>query len=154
MAKFTRIQVALTMKENGMVPVFFHKDIEVCKKVLKACYDGGARVFEFTNRGDQAAVVFKQILVHCQVKYPDLALGIGSISSVEQAEEYINMGAHFLVSPFINEDLAKTAKAHNILWTGGCGTLTEMQTAYSWGVPLLKLFPGDIYGPVSFGNSV
>ena len=49
------------MKESGMIPLFFHTDVEVAKKVLKACYDGGARLMEFTNRGDFALEVFTEL---------------------------------------------------------------------------------------------
>ena len=91
--------------------------------------------------------VFTAMCKHRDANYPDMALGIGSISTTEQIQNFIDVGADFLVSPFISKSLADFAKSKNIFWTGGCGTLTEMQTAYSWGVPLLKLFPGNIYGP-------
>ncbi|WP_417590834.1 bifunctional 4-hydroxy-2-oxoglutarate aldolase/2-dehydro-3-deoxy-phosphogluconate aldolase [Owenweeksia hongkongensis] len=139
--------VIAKMAETKIVPLFYNADAEVAKKLVDACFAGGARVIEFTNRGEKAVEVFENLLAYCNSKYPELALGIGSISSVAQAKQFIEIGAHFLVSPFINEDLAKTASANDIFWTGGCGTITEMQTAYSWGVPLLKLFPGNIFGP-------
>ncbi|MFR9520316.1 MAG: bifunctional 4-hydroxy-2-oxoglutarate aldolase/2-dehydro-3-deoxy-phosphogluconate aldolase, partial [Rikenellaceae bacterium] len=58
MARFSKMQVLAAAQSTGMVPVFYHKDAEISKKVLKACYDGGVRMFEFTNRGDFASEVF------------------------------------------------------------------------------------------------
>lgn len=54
MAKFDKQAVLAKIGETGMVPVFYHSDVEVAKQVVKACYDGGVRAFEFTNRGDFA----------------------------------------------------------------------------------------------------
>ena len=62
MAKFDKIAVLNKIGSTGMVPVFYHKDAEVAKKVVKACYDGGVRAFEFTNRGDFAQEVFAESL--------------------------------------------------------------------------------------------
>ena len=61
MAQFTRIEVATTIKEVGMIPLFFNNDIELSKKVLKACYDGGAKLLEFTARGDFAPVSYTHL---------------------------------------------------------------------------------------------
>jgi 2-dehydro-3-deoxyphosphogluconate aldolase / (4S)-4-hydroxy-2-oxoglutarate aldolase len=136
-----------------IVPLFYEANAETAMQLVAACYKGGARVIEFTNRGDQAKVVFEELATFCKIHYPEMALGIGSIANVDQAKSFLKVGADFLVSPFIKESLALFAKEQGILWTGGCGTLTEMQTAYEWGVPLLKLFPGDIYGPAMIKSS-
>lgn len=140
------------MLESKVIPLFYNGDSEVAKKLVDACYKGGARVIEFTNRGKQAMSVFSELIAYCAEHYPDMAMGIGSIANTDQANAFLDAGAHFLVSPFIQEDLAQLANERGILWTGGCGTLTEMQTAYNWGVPLLKLFPGGIYGPAMIKN--
>ena len=97
MARFTRIEVALKMKETGMVPVFYNKDIEVCKNVLKACYDGGARVFEFTNRGDRADLIFKQLITWVEKETPEMMMGVGSILDAPTTGIYIQLGADFIV---------------------------------------------------------
>ena len=143
----TNNEVLHALEGAPVVPLYYHADPEIACALLDACYEGGARAIEFTNRGEKALEVFTAMSAHAQSKYADLALGVGSIATVEQAEQFLNAGADFLVSPFIAKELADYAQSKNVFWTGGCGTLTEMQTAYSWGVPLLKLFPGNIYGP-------
>jgi len=140
-------EVISSLEAAPIVPLYYHEDSEIACKLMDACYKGGARAIEFTNRGAKALEVFQSMSAYAKTHYPDLALGIGSISTVEQAKEFMNVGADFLVSPFIQKELADFAVANDIFWTGGCGTLTEMQTAYNWGVKLLKLFPGNIYGP-------
>src|SRR5680860_108095 len=99
MARFTRIEVALKMKETGMVPVFYNNDVEVCKKVVKACYDGGARVFEFTNRGDFATLTFAELNKWTIINCPDMIMGVGSVIDEGTAAMYIALGANFIVSP-------------------------------------------------------
>lgn len=135
------------MFETKIIPLFYEGDKTVARNLVDACYEGGARVIEFTNRGDKAADVFADLITYCNEKYPELALGIGSIANKEQVEQFVKIGAHFLVSPFISEELAVASKEHGIFWTGGCATLSEMNRAYNWGVPLMKAFPGNILGP-------
>lgn len=135
------------MLETKVIPLFYEADTEIARKLLDACYAGGARVIEYTNRGDQAETVFADMVSYCKEKYPELALGVGSISTTEQVNRFVELGAHFLVSPFIDEDIAMECKKLDIFWTGGCATLTEMNTAHKWGVPLMKAFPGNILGP-------
>jgi 2-dehydro-3-deoxyphosphogluconate aldolase/(4S)-4-hydroxy-2-oxoglutarate aldolase len=154
MSKFTRIQVAQTMKKNGMVPVFFHKDIEVCKKVLKACYDGGARVFEFTNRGDRAHLVFQDLIIWAEKETPEMILGVGSIVEAGTTSLYIQLGASFIVSPVLNEDMAKVCNRRKIGWSPGCGSLSEISKAEELGAEVVKIFPGSQVGGPSFVKSV
>lgn len=135
------------MFETKVIPLFYEANPDTACKLVDACYLGGARVIEFTNRGDKAEEVFIKMIAYCKENYPSLALGVGSISSVEQCNRFIDLGAHFLVSPFLDEDVAKTAAERNIFWTGGCATLTEMHRAHRWGVPLMKAFPGNLLGP-------
>lgn len=143
----TNQEIVEVLELAPIVPLYYHEDIATACCLMDACYLGGARAIEFTNRGEHAMRVFTAMCKHRDANYPDMALGIGSISTTEQSQNFIDVGADFLVSPFISKSLADFAKSKNIFWTGGCGTITEMQTAYSWGVPLLKLFPGNIYGP-------
>ncbi|MFK7755480.1 MAG: bifunctional 4-hydroxy-2-oxoglutarate aldolase/2-dehydro-3-deoxy-phosphogluconate aldolase [Flavobacteriales bacterium] len=135
------------MLETKVIPLFYESDKETARKLVDACYEGGARVIEFTNRGAMAIEVFTDLLNYCNENYPSLALGIGSIADANQANQFMDLGAHFLVSPFIDEEIAKACAARKMFWTGGCATLTEMNTAHKWGVPLMKAFPGNILGP-------
>lgn len=147
MAKYSRIEVATVMKENGMVPLFFHSDIELSKKVLKACYDGGSRLMEFTSRGDFAFEVFGALNKYALAELPGMILGVGSVTDAAAASLYMQLGANFIVTPVLREDIAVVCNRRKVLWSPGCGTLTEIARAEELGCEIVKLFPGDIYGP-------
>jgi 2-dehydro-3-deoxyphosphogluconate aldolase/(4S)-4-hydroxy-2-oxoglutarate aldolase len=150
MARFTRIQVALKMAETGMVPVFYHKDLEVCKNVLKACYDGGVRVFEFTNRGDYAHEIFSELNKYAEKELPEMMLGVGSIVDAGTASLYIQLGSNFIVSPVIKEEMAIVCNRRKILWSPGCGSLTEISRAEELGAEIVKIFPAEQVGGPKF----
>ncbi len=154
MARFTRIQVALKMKETGMIPVFYHKDIAVAKKVLKACYDGGVRVFEFTNRGDFAHEVFTELNKYAARELQEMILGVGSVIDAGTASLYIQLGTNFIVSPVLNEDMAKICNRRKILWSPGCGSVTEISKAEEMGAEIVKIFPGSQVGGPKFVEAV
>lgn len=147
MARYSRIEVAQVMQENGMVPLFFHSDIEVAKKVLKACYDGGSRLMEFTSRGDFAFEVFGQLNKYALAELPGMILGVGSVTDAAAASLYMQLGANFIVTPVLREDIALVCNRRKVLWSPGCATLTEIAKAEELGCEIVKLFPGDVYGP-------
>jgi 2-dehydro-3-deoxyphosphogluconate aldolase / (4S)-4-hydroxy-2-oxoglutarate aldolase len=150
MARFTRIQVALKMAETGMVPVFYHKELEVCKAVLKACYDGGVRVFEFTNRGDLAHEIFSALHKYAEKELPEMMLGAGSVVDAGTASLYIQLGACFIVSPVLKEEMAIVCNRRKILWSPGCGSLTEISRAEELGAEIVKIFPAEQVGGPKF----
>ena len=154
MAQFTRIEVALKMAETGIVPVFFHKDIKICKKVVKACYEGGIRVFEFTNRGDFAHEVFAELIKWSIINTPEMILGIGSIVDPGTTSLYIQLGANFVVSPILNPEMAKVCNRRKILWSPGCGTLSELNYAEELGAEVCKIFPGSSVGGPDFVKAI
>lgn len=154
MSRFTRIEVALAMKETGIVPVFYHKDLELCKKVLKACYDGGVKVFEFTNRGDYAHEVFGELNKWAAKETPDMMLGVGSVVDAGTTSLYIQLGASFIVSPILNAEMAKVCNRRKIAWSPGCGSLTEIGYAEELGAEVVKIFPGTEVGGPSFVKAV
>lgn len=147
MAQFSRIEVVKTMEETGMVPLFYHPDIELGKEVLKACYDGGARLMEFTARGDFALEVFSELNKFAVKELPEMIMGVGSITDAGAASMFIQMGANFIVTPTLREDIALTCNRRKVLWSPGCGSLTEINRAEELGCELIKLFPGSTYGP-------
>lgn len=147
MAKYSRIDVVLTMESNGMVPLFYHPDVELGKKVLKACYDGGARLMEFTARGDFAFESFLELSKYALKELPGMIMGVGSITDGAAASMYIQMGANFIVTPSLREDIAITCNRRKILYLPGCGSLTEINRAEELGCEIIKLFPGSVYGP-------
>ena len=154
MARFTRIEVALKMKETGMVPVFYHKDAEICIQVVKACYEGGVRVFEFTNRGDFAHEVFAELSKWAAKEVPELILGVGSVIDSATAAIYIQMGSNFIVSPLIDEETARICNRRKIAWSPGCGSVTEINRAHELGAEVVKVFPGSSVGGPGFISGV
>lgn len=147
MAKFSRIEVANVMKETGMVPLFYNPDVALGKKVLKACYDGGARLMEFTARGDYAFEVFNELNKFAVKELPDMIMGVGSITDAAAASMFMQMGANFIVTPSLREDIAVVCNRRKVLWSPGCGSLTEINRAEEMGCEIVKLFPGSTYGP-------
>lgn len=154
MARFSRIEVAQTMKETGLVPVFYHADTELCKQVVKACYDGGIRVFEFTNRGDFATEVFKELNQWAAVECPEMIMGVGSIVDEGTTALYIALGANFIVSPLIDEGMARVCNKRKIAWSPGCGSVTEIGRAHELGCEVVKIFPGSSVGGPDFVKGV
>jgi 2-dehydro-3-deoxyphosphogluconate aldolase/(4S)-4-hydroxy-2-oxoglutarate aldolase len=154
MARFTRIQVASTMVTTGIIPVFFHKDIEICKGVISACYRGGIRVFEFTNRDEYAHEIFGILNKWATVEFPEMILGTGSVIDSATATLYIQLGTNFIVSPILNEAIAPVVNCRKIFWSPGCGTLSEISRAESLGVEIVKIFPGSSVGGPKFVASI
>lgn len=154
MARFTRIEVVQKMAETGLVPVFYHADAEVCKKVVKACYDGGVRLFEFTNRGDFASLIFAELNKWAQQEYPEMIMGVGSVVDEGTAAMYIALGANFIVSPLIDEATARVCNKRKIAWNPGCGTVTEIGRAHELGAEVVKIFPGSEVGGPGFVKAV
>jgi 2-dehydro-3-deoxyphosphogluconate aldolase/(4S)-4-hydroxy-2-oxoglutarate aldolase len=147
MAQFTRIEVAAAMKETGMIPLFFNSDIELGKNVLRACYQGGARLLEFTARGDFAHEVFGELTKFAISELPGMIMGVGSVTDAAAASLYMQLGANFVVTPVLREDIAIVCNRRKVLWSPGCGSLTEISRAEELGCEIVKLFPGDLYGP-------
>ncbi|GAB5472501.1 MAG: bifunctional 4-hydroxy-2-oxoglutarate aldolase/2-dehydro-3-deoxy-phosphogluconate aldolase [Maribacter sp.] len=135
------------MRETGMVPLFFHSDVALGKKVLKACYDGGARLLEFTSRGDYAHEIFGELNKYAISELPGMIMGVGSITDAGAASTYMLSGANFIVTPVLREDIALACNRRKVLWSPGCGSLTEIARAEELGCEVVKLFPGDVYGP-------
>ena len=147
MAKYSKLQVLQTMKETGIVPVFYNADIEISKNVLKACYDGGIRLFEFTNRGDFAQEVFKPLVKYANAELPGMIMGIGSIVDPGTASLYIQLGANFVVGPLFNPAIAPICNRRLIPYCPGCGSVSEVGAAQELGCDVCKVFPGDVLGP-------
>ncbi len=147
MAKFTRIEVAQKMEEQGMVPLFYHPDLAIAKRVAHALYVGGARLLEFTNRGDFAHEIFRELNQYCLDEMPDMIIGVGSVTDAGTASLYMQLGANFIVTPVLREDIALVCNRRKVLWSPGCGSLTEIARAEELGCEIVKLFPGSVYGP-------
>lgn len=147
MGRFSRIEVVNVMNETGLVPLFFHNDVEVAQKVTKACYDGGARLLEFTSRGDFAHEVFGELSKYCNSELPNMVIGVGSVTDAASASMYMALGANFVVTPVLREDIALVCNRRKVMWSPGCGSLSEIGRAEELGCEVVKLFPGGTYGP-------
>lgn len=154
MARFSRLEVLNTILELGLVPVFYHKDVEVAKKVVTACVAGGARVVEFTNRGDFASQVFGQVSEYFAQVDPSVILGVGSVIDAPTAAMYIANGASFVVGPLLNPEIARLCNRRKIAYSPGCGSVTEISQAEELGVEIVKVFPGSSVGGPAFVKAV
>jgi 2-dehydro-3-deoxyphosphogluconate aldolase / (4S)-4-hydroxy-2-oxoglutarate aldolase len=149
MAKFSRLNVLKTMLETGLVPVFYHAEVEVATKIIQALVEAGVRCFEFTNRGDQAHLVFEE-LIRRFAGDKRVILGAGSILDPATAALYIQLGANFIVGPVLNPEVAKICNRRKIAYSPGCGSLSEVSAAEELGVEICKVFPGKEVGGPSF----
>ena len=147
MAKYNKIQVISTAVSTGLVPVFYNPCVETSKAVLKACYDGGIRVFEFTNRGDFAHEVFSELVKYANAELPGMLLGVGSIIDAPTAALYLQEGANFVVGPLFNPAIAPICNRRCVPYIPGCGSATEIGMAQEAGCDICKAFPGDVLGP-------
>jgi len=154
MARFARLDVLNTMVETGLVPVFYHGDIETAKKIVDACAAGGARSIEFTNRGDFAPFTFKELAEHCVKANPQVILGVGSVIDAPTAALYIASGANFVVGPLLNPEIARLCNRRKIAYSPGCATASEISQAEELGVEIVKIFPGGLVGGPEFVKSV
>ncbi|MDR1723945.1 MAG: bifunctional 4-hydroxy-2-oxoglutarate aldolase/2-dehydro-3-deoxy-phosphogluconate aldolase [Tannerella sp.] len=154
MARFSKLQVLDAIVSTGMVPVYYNKDVETAKKVVKACSDGGVRAFEFTNRGDFAQEVFAELVKYAAKECPEMILGIGSIVDAPTASMYIQLGANFVVGPLLNPDVAKVCNRRLVPYTPGCGSVSEIGFAQEAGCDLCKIFPAGSVGGPSFVKNV
>ena len=154
MARFTRVEVINAMYDLGLVPVFYHGDLETAKNIVNACANGGARVVEFTNRGDRAYQVFSELIGHFEKERPQVILGAGSVIDPPTASLYINNGANFVVGPVLNEEVAKACNRRKITYSPGCGSASEISEAEALGVEIVKIFPGGQVGGPAFVKAV
>lgn len=134
--------------------MFYHKDLTVCKNVIKACYEGGIKVFEFTNRGDYAHELFSELNKWADKETTGLILGAGSVVDAGTTSLYIQLGANFIVSPVLNPEMAKVCNRRKVLWLPGCGSLSEINYAEELGAEIVKIFPGLSVGGPDFVKAV
>jgi 2-dehydro-3-deoxyphosphogluconate aldolase / (4S)-4-hydroxy-2-oxoglutarate aldolase len=154
MARYSRLEVLNAMHEIGIVVVFYHPDLEVVKNVATACAEGGARLLEFTNRGDFAHETFADLEKFCAKQMPQMITGVGSIVDPGTASLYIANGANFVVGPVLNAEVAKTCNRRKIPYSPGCGSASEISAAEELGCEVIKVFPGAEVGGPAFVKNV
>lgn len=147
MMKKIKSTVSEILLNAGMIPVFYNEDAILSVEVLQACYNGGIKAFEFTNRGPNALTVFQSLRKYIDENKLDILLGAGTILNADTADDFANAGADFLVSPILNEKIAAYANEKELYWIPGCATLTEIANAENMGAEIIKVFPGSVLGP-------
>ena len=145
-----RLDVALAMRETGAIPLYYSPDIDLMKDVVSACYRGGLNIFEFTNRGEFAHEIFAKLVKWARKEMPDLVLGVGTVVEPGTCSIYMQLGAKFIVSPLLNEDMARVCNRRKVLWIPGCATASEISRAEELGAEVVKLFPGPTVGGADF----
>jgi len=141
-----------TVLDYPVVPVFYHSDTGVSLGVFNACYKGGVRAFEFTNRGKNALETFK-ILYQSAKGLEDYILGAGTVLKESDAEAFIEAGASFIVSPCFIESVSDVCYQNKIPYMPGCMTVKEIHHAMEAGCEIIKVFPGEVVG-TSFVKAV
>jgi 2-dehydro-3-deoxyphosphogluconate aldolase/(4S)-4-hydroxy-2-oxoglutarate aldolase len=154
MARFSRLEVLNAIVDIGLVPVFYNPDVETAKKIVEAVAAGGARVVEFTNRGDFAPWVFKDLSEYLAKTNPHIILGVGSVVDAPTAALYIASGANFVVGPILNAEVARLCNRRKIAYCPGCGSASEISQAEELGVEIVKIFPGDCVGGPEFVKAI
>jgi 2-dehydro-3-deoxyphosphogluconate aldolase/(4S)-4-hydroxy-2-oxoglutarate aldolase len=153
MAKYSRLYVLTQMIETGLVPLFYNQDLEVATRIVEACINGGARCIEFTNRGDQAHIVFEELVRRFSDK-ENVILGTGSIIDSGTTSLYIQLGTNFVVSPVLNPEMARICNRRKIAYSPGCGSVNDISQAEELGVEICKIFPGSQMGGAGFVKAV
>jgi len=154
MARFSRLDVLNTVIDLGLVPVFYHPDLAIAQRIVGACRAGGARVVEFTNRGDFAFQVFSGLAQHVAASHPDVILGVGSVIDAPTAALYLSSGASFVVGPVLNSEVARLCNRRQVAYVPGCGSASEISAAQELGVEIVKIFPGAEVGGPGFVKAV
>jgi 2-dehydro-3-deoxyphosphogluconate aldolase/(4S)-4-hydroxy-2-oxoglutarate aldolase len=154
MARFSRLEALNAVLDLGLVPVFYHPDLVVAKEIVAACRAGGARVVEFTNRGDFAFQSFSELAQQVAEKEPDVILGVGTIVDAPTAALYVSAGANFVVGPILNPEVARLCNRRKIAYMPGCGSATEISRAEELGAEIVKVFPGSTVGGPAFVKAV
>lgn len=154
MARYMRLDVINTLLDIGLVPLFYNGDVETAIELASACSRGGAKVIEFTNRGELAYPVFTELLRHFATADPSIILGVGSIQDAPTAALYLASGANFIVGPSFNPEIARLCNRRKMLYMPGCATETEISTAEEYGAEICKVFPGETVGGPAFVKAV
>ena len=149
-----RLAVLAAMMDQGVIPVFYHPDVEVCKNVIQACANGGAKCIEFTNRGDFAWHVFMEVTQHFQKSDPSVIMGVGSVIDAPTAALYMANGANFVVGPVLNAEVARACNRRCIPYSPGCGSASEVSEAQELGCEIVKVFPGSSVGGPDFVSAI
>ena len=126
MAAKDRMAVLTQMMDQGVIPVFYHPDVEVCKKVIQACADGGGEGRRVHQPRRHRRQVFLDVVPPLREADPTVILGVGSVVDAATAGIYIANGANFVVGPLLNPEVARLCNRRKIAYFPGCGSASEI----------------------------
>ena len=145
--RFSKDQIVELVGRTGILPLLYHDDDALVARIVEQCYNCGIRAFEFTNRGPMAADVFAKLLSARKERFPEMALGVGTIMTEDQCEQFVELGADFIVAPIVDPFVGDMCMEVKMPWIPGTGTLSEVIKARELGAELIKIFPGNVLGP-------
>jgi 2-dehydro-3-deoxyphosphogluconate aldolase / (4S)-4-hydroxy-2-oxoglutarate aldolase len=154
MARFTRLDVYNTILDIGVVPLFYNDELNTAIEIASSVARGGARVIEFTNRGEMAFSVFTELVRHFTKANPSIILGVGSVIDAPTAALYLAGGANFIVGPSFNPEISRLCNRRKIAYLPGCATENEISLAEEAGAEICKIFPGESAGGPAFISAV
>jgi 2-dehydro-3-deoxyphosphogluconate aldolase/(4S)-4-hydroxy-2-oxoglutarate aldolase len=138
--------VMLKIRSMGLIPVFYHPDMDVLLRIISICYQCGLRIFEFMHQRDNRGLRYFEHLVERADEFPDLILGVGTVLDSVMTERYVNAGAHFIASPFLRPDMGQICEQNEKIWMPGCTTLEEIERARSLRTSVINVLPGNVLG--------
>lgn len=130
--------------QYGIVPVINVPDEEIAEPLALALINGGLPLIEVTLRNEKALKSLQRI----KKAYPSMIVGAGTVCSVKAAEESIAAGADFIVSPGMQQEVARYCIEKNIPVIPGCATATEIAAGIDLGLKTFKFFPSELLGGV------
>lgn len=140
-------EVINTIKTVGVIPVFYHAEVNTILQAIRTAYRCGARVFEFLHQRDNRGLRIFSWLMEETAQMPDLVLGVGTVLDATMAGRYIQAGAQFIASPFLRNDMAEVCHSAGVLWIPGCSTQTDIRQARELGAAMVMIIPGNVLGP-------
>ncbi|MEO8470803.1 MAG: hypothetical protein ABI477_01380 [Chryseolinea sp.] len=139
-------ELTVRIREHGMIPVFYHSDMDVLLRIVTIGYQCGLRIFEFTHQRDNKGLRFFEHLIGQRSHFPGLTFGVGTVLDATMTERYINAGAQFIASPFLRPDMGEVCKNKQILWMPGCSASDEVEKAHAMGAIAINILPGNVLG--------
>jgi 2-dehydro-3-deoxyphosphogluconate aldolase / (4S)-4-hydroxy-2-oxoglutarate aldolase len=141
-----KTELAHYITAQGVLPLYFHPDEEMSLGILQTLYESGIRVVEYTNRGKEAVKNFKQMKKVAVKKFPEMILGMGTITDKKSGLKALEAGADFLISPGFSEEILQLTEDEKVFWIPGCMTPSDLISAKNAGLLLVKIFPANILG--------
>lgn len=143
-----------TLSTQRILPLITKIDIETAAIIVEAAHLAGIKTLEYAARSADAPEVLEAIVKQVKTKGYDLLIGVGSVLNAGHAKLYHELGADYIVSPHIEEEVGQYCKEHDVFWIPGASTLNEAVYATKLGAGIVKLFPADYLGGPGFIKAI